>query len=122
MASETILDELADKCGIDPCDFRLINGVKEGSPQVAGPPFKRIGFLETVEAIKNSPHYKSKLEGPNRGRGMASGFWFNVGLQSSATVNIHNDGTLSVVIGSIDIGGTRRPSDDRRGSAWRRYQ
>ena len=107
MASETIIDELADKCGIDPCEFRLINAVKEGSPQVVGPPFKRIGYIETVEAIKNSPHYKSKLEGPNRGRGMASGFWFNVGLQSSATVNIHNDGTLSVVIGSVDVGGTR---------------
>jgi len=107
MASETIIDELADKCGIDPCEFRLMNAVKEGSPQVAGPPFKRIGFIETVEAIKNSPHYKSKLEGPYRGRGVASGFWFNVGLQSSATVNIHNDGTLSVVIGSVDVGGTR---------------
>ena len=34
----------------------------------------------------NSPHYKSPLEGPNRGRGVASGFWFNVGLRSSVTV------------------------------------
>ncbi len=107
MASETIIDELADKCGIDPCDFRIMNGAKEGTPQTAGPPYRRIGFIDTVEAIKNSPHYKSKLEGPNRGRGVASGFWFNVGLQSSAIVNIHTDGTASVVIGSVDIGGTR---------------
>src|SRR5712691_11459923 len=107
MASETIIDELAQKCGVDPCDFRIMNGAKEGSPQTAGPPYRRIGFIETVEAIKNSPHYKSKLQGPNRGRGVASGFWFNVGLQSSAIVNIHTDGTASVVIGSVDIGGTR---------------
>ena len=107
MASESVIDELADKCGIDPADFRIMNGAQEGSPQVVGPPFKRIGYIETVEAIKNSPHYKSKLEGPYRGRGMASGFWFNVGLQSSATVNIHTDGTVSVVIGSVDVGGTR---------------
>ncbi|MGH7988131.1 MAG: xanthine dehydrogenase family protein molybdopterin-binding subunit [Candidatus Binataceae bacterium] len=107
MASETVIDELAEKCGIDPCDFRLANAAKEGTPQTAGPPYKRIGMIETVEAIKNSEHYKSKLNGPNRGRGVASGFWFNVGLQSSATVNIHTDGTASVVIGSIDIGGTR---------------
>ncbi len=107
MASETIIDELADKCGIDPCDFRIMNGAKERTPQTAGPPYRRIGFIDTVEAIKNSPHYKSKLEGPNRGRGVASGFWFNVGLQSSAIVNIHTDGTASVVIGSVDIGGTR---------------
>jgi xanthine dehydrogenase molybdenum-binding subunit len=107
MASETVIDELADKCGLDPCDFRIMNGAKEGTPQTAGPPYRRIGFIETVEAIKNSPHYKSKLEGPNRGRGVASGFWFNVGLQSSAIVNIHTDGTASLVIGSVDIGGTR---------------
>jgi xanthine dehydrogenase molybdenum-binding subunit len=107
MASETVIDELAEKCGLDPCDFRIMNGAKEGTPQTAGPPYRRIGFIETVEAIKNSPHYKSKLEGPNRGRGVASGFWFNVGLQSSAIVNIHTDGTASLVIGSVDIGGTR---------------
>src|ERR1700730_6338172 len=107
MASETVVDELAEKCGIDPIEFRRMNGSHEGTPQTVGPPFKAVGFLETLEAIKNSPHYKSKLTGPNRGRGVASGFWFNVGLQSSATVNIHTDGTASLVIGSVDIGGTR---------------
>jgi len=106
-ASETIINELAGKCGIDQCEFRIMNGAHEGTPQTAGPPYKRIGMIETVEAIKNSPHYKSKLEGKNRGRGMASGFWFNIGFQSSAMVNIHNDGTASVVTGSVDIGGSR---------------
>jgi CO/xanthine dehydrogenase Mo-binding subunit len=106
-ASETVIDELAEKCGIDPIDFRINNGVKEGSPQIMGPPFKRIGFIQTCEAIKNSPHYKSKLTGKFRGRGVASGFWFNAGMQSSATVNIHTDGTASVVTGSPDIGGSR---------------
>src|SRR6266704_1690936 len=106
-ARETVIDEIADKCGIDPLELRMKNGVKEGSPQVVGPPFKRIGFIETCEAIKNSDHYKSKLTGPNRGRGIASGFWFNAGMQSSATVNIHTDGTASVVTGSPDIGGSR---------------
>ncbi|MGA6974823.1 MAG: xanthine dehydrogenase family protein molybdopterin-binding subunit, partial [Candidatus Binatus sp.] len=106
-ASETVIDELAERCGIDPIDFRLQNGVKEGDAQVVGPPFKRIGFIQTLEGIKNSPHYKSKLTGKFRGRGVASGFWFNAGMQSSATVNIHADGTASVVTGSPDIGGSR---------------
>ena len=47
------------------------------------------------------------MTGPNRGRGVAAGFWFNGGLQSAAAVNLHNDGTLSVVTGSVDIGGSR---------------
>ncbi|MFZ0888906.1 MAG: xanthine dehydrogenase family protein molybdopterin-binding subunit [Candidatus Binataceae bacterium] len=106
-AAETVIDELAESCGIDPLDFRIANGAHEGTPHPAGPPYRRIGFIETCEAIKNSPHYKSELGGPNRGRGVASGFWFNVGMQSSAIVNIHTDGTASVVTGSPDIGGTR---------------
>jgi xanthine dehydrogenase molybdenum-binding subunit len=107
MASETIIDELADKCGIDPIQFRLLNAAQEGTAQTAGPPYKKIGYIETLEALKNSPHYKSKLEGPNRGRGIATGFWFNIGMNSSAIVHLNGDGTASVVIGSVDVGGTR---------------
>ncbi len=106
-ACETVVDELAEKCGIDPIDFRVLNAAREGTKQIIGPPYKRIGYIETVEAIKNSPHYQTPLTGKNRGRGFASGFWFNAGMQSSATVNIHTDGTASVVTGSPDIGGSR---------------
>ncbi len=78
-ATETLIDELAERCGIDPIEFRLMNAVKEGSAQTAGPPYKKIGFIETLTAMKNSPHYRAPLVGPNRGRGVAAGFWFNAG-------------------------------------------
>jgi CO/xanthine dehydrogenase Mo-binding subunit len=110
MGAETVIDELADKLGIDPLEFRRINGAKEGTAQPAGPKFLRIGYLETLDAIKNSDHYKSplpKVDGKAVGRGVASGFWFNAGFQSSATVSINSDGTANVVTGSTDIGGTR---------------
>ena len=54
-ASETIIDELAEKCGIDPIDFRLMNAVKEGAAQVVGPPFKRIGLIQTLEGDQEQP-------------------------------------------------------------------
>src|SRR5260370_24934301 len=82
---------------MDPIAFRILNGSHEGTPQPAGPPFKRIGHIETCEALKASSHYGSELVGSNRGRGVASGFWFNGGFQSSATVNIHTDGSVSGV-------------------------
>ena len=110
MGSETVLDEIAEKLGINPLEIRRINGAKEGTAQPAGPKFGQIGFLETLEAAKDSDHFKSELpqvEGRQVGRGMASGFWFNAGFQSSATVAINSDGTANVVTGSTDIGGTR---------------
>ena len=106
-ASETIMDEFAEQLGIDPLQLRVMNGAKEGDRRVDGPTHPRIGFLETVHAALEHEHYNTPLEGPNRGRGVASGFWFNVGLQSSVVINVNSDGTVSLVEGSTDIGGTR---------------
>ena len=110
-AGESVVDELAEKLGFDPIEFRRINGAKEGTAQPAGPQFGVIGFMETLDAAQNSDHYKSakpaSSDGKMRGRGVASGFWFNAGFQSSATVNMNSDGTANVVTGSTDIGGSR---------------
>lgn len=106
-ASETVIDEICEKLGTDPLEFRLANSSKEGTRRADGPVFPRIGHEECLKAALNHPHYKSKLEGPNRGRGVASGFWFNVGLKSSAAASVNTDGTVSLVEGSTDIGGTR---------------
>ena len=103
---ESVLDEIAEKLSIDPIELRYMNAVEEGVESTYGPTFNRIGFKETLEAIRDHPHYSAKL-GPNQGRGVASGYWFNAGLDSSATVSIHEDGTASVLTGSPDIGGSR---------------
>ena len=106
-ACESVIDELAEKLKIDPIEFRLKNAVKEGSRRVDGPTYPKIGFIETLEAARSSDHWRSKLLGKNRGRGIASGFWFNIGLKSSAAANVNADGTVTLVEGSTDIGGTR---------------
>ncbi|MCZ6729773.1 MAG: xanthine dehydrogenase family protein molybdopterin-binding subunit [SAR324 cluster bacterium] len=106
--TESVMDEIAQELGMDPIELRLKNAVQEGDLRADGPKFPRIGFKETLEAIKNSDHYKSPPpSAPNQARGLAAGFWFNAGMQSSATVGINMDGTASVVTGSVDIGGSR---------------
>jgi CO/xanthine dehydrogenase Mo-binding subunit len=105
-AMETVVDELAAKVGMDPVEFRLKNASKEGTQSAFGPKFRKIGNVETLEAAKAHPHYKAPL-GENQGRGVASGFWFNGGMQSSASVNVNDDGTVSLVSGNPDIGGSR---------------
>ena len=106
-AAETVIDEICEKIGMDPLVFRLLNGAREGTRRVTGPKFPRIGYLETVQAAKDHAHYSAPLEGANRGRGVASGFWFNATGPSSATASVNADGTVSLVEGSPDIGGTR---------------
>ncbi len=106
-AAESVIDELAEKLNIDPIDFRVRNAAKEGTRRLTGPVFPRIGYLETLEAAKNHPHWNAPLEGPNRGRGIATGFWFNGSGPSSATASVSQDGTVILVEGSPDIGGTR---------------
>ena len=106
-AVEAILDEIAEKLNIDPVELRIQNAAREGTERVDGLKYPRIGLVETLEAVKNSEHYQSKLEGSNRGRGVACGFWFNIGLKSSVSATVNSDGTVSLIEGSTDIGGTR---------------
>ena len=106
-AMETVVDEVCEKIGMDPLEFRVLNASIEGTRRLTGPLFGSIGNLETVQAAKNHPHWKAPLEGPNRGRGVASGYWFNATGPSSATASVNSDGTVSLIEGSPDIGGTR---------------
>ncbi len=106
-AMETVVDEVCAKIGMDPLEFSVLNASKEGTRRLTGPLFGSIGNLETVQAAKDHPHWKAPLEGPNRGRGVASGYWFNATGPSSATASVNSDGTVSLIEGSPDIGGTR---------------
>ncbi len=106
-ASETVIDELAEKLGMDPLEFRLKNAAEENDRRPDGPIYLRIGYKETVETAIDHPHMAQPLEGKHRGRGVASGFWFNGGGKSSMSANVNPDGTINLVEGSTDIGGSR---------------
>src|SRR5271163_3889780 len=103
---ESCMDELARELRMDPLVLREKNAAKEGTKAVHGPTWTNIGYLDTLAAAKNHPNYLIPL-GPNQGRGIACGFWFNVGGESSAQVHVNEDGSVSVASGSPDIGGSR---------------
>ncbi len=105
-AGESVIDELAELVGIDPIDFRLKNAATEGTQAAYGPRFQAIGLRECLEAAKVHPNYQRELR-DDEGRGIAVGFWFNGGNQSSAEVHITDSGMVMVVEGSPDIGGSR---------------
>jgi CO/xanthine dehydrogenase Mo-binding subunit len=105
-AVESVLDMCAKKIGMDPLALRHKNACRIGTPTLSGPKHAHAGYIETVEALMKHPAYQVKL-GPNQGRGVASGYWFNGGGESSATLQINADGTVLIATGSPDIGGSR---------------
>ncbi len=105
-ATESLIDEIARRLNMDALDLRLKNAATEGDQAPYGPKFGPIGLREVLAAAKAHPHWTAPL-GANQGRGVAVGFWFNAGMNSSATVSVNTDGSATVVAGNPDIGGTR---------------
>lgn len=104
---ESVIDEMAKKLGLDPIEFRLKNAARAGTQTYYGVKFGPIGYVETLEAARAHPHYRAPL-GPDQGRGIATGFWFNIGNETSATLNVNEDGTVTLMLGTIDVAGGSR--------------
>ena len=105
-AVESLVDEMCRELKLDPIEVRLLNGSREGSKSSFGPTFRKIGLIETLEAANSHPNLKIEL-GPNQGRGVASGFWMNHGGETSISMALGEDGTVTLSIGTPDIGGSR---------------
>jgi CO/xanthine dehydrogenase Mo-binding subunit len=103
---EGVIDELARKIGMDPIDFRLKNAATEGYKTIYGETFGPIGFVETLKAAKACDHYTSPVP-PGQGRGVAAGFWFNRGGETTGTLNIAIDGSVTLILGTSDVAGSR---------------
>lgn len=110
-AMEVTIDEICSQNGWDPLEFRISNASKEGTRRGDGPKFPKIGNLDVLDAVYKSAHWNSKKpelsETKLVGRGIASGYWMNGGGKSSVTLSLNDDGTVTLLEGSSDIGGSR---------------
>jgi CO/xanthine dehydrogenase Mo-binding subunit len=105
-AVENTIDEVAKTIGMDPIDFRIKNAAKEGTKSSYGPVYGPIGIIPTLQAAKKHAHMHAPL-GKDVGRGMACGFWFNFGGQTCVDLNVTPDGSVTVAVGTMDVGGSR---------------
>ncbi|MGD9805204.1 MAG: xanthine dehydrogenase family protein molybdopterin-binding subunit [Hyphomicrobiaceae bacterium] len=105
-AVESVVDEIAQRLGMCPIELRLKNAAKEGTKAAYGPKFGPVGLVECLEAAKGSPHWNAPL-GANQGRGIAAGFWFNIGGETTVNLQLNEDGTITLMAGTPDIGGLR---------------
>jgi len=92
---------------MDPLEFRLKNVATEGDAMPDGTPFPKIGFKETLERMNQYLAERGQLEGENRGRGVACGYWATAAGPAAAHVNLNADGTVALAVGSVDVTGTR---------------
>ena len=108
--AESLMDEISRALGIDSVELRLLNVARQGDRRADGVMNGRIGAEEVMQAVREHPHYSAPLEqveGRMRGRGWSMGFCRNNTGPACVVANVLDDGRVSLVEGSVDIGGTR---------------
>ncbi len=107
-AIEGQMDELARQLGLDPLEFRLQNAVGEGDLMPSGGKWPRIGGREVLEKLREHPAWQRRKEkGPGEGVGIAFGGWPGGTQPAAAACRLNDDGSLTIVVGTADISGTK---------------
>jgi len=113
--AESQMNKLAEKLGMDPVEFRLINALRDGDTLGVGTPAPNpVSIVECIEAARDKFGWKKKKSSPAktkkekkssvvRGRGFAAGFknvGFSFGYQEHcwAKVEIHGSGKMERVV------------------------
>jgi CO/xanthine dehydrogenase Mo-binding subunit len=104
-AVESHTDTIARKLGIDPWQFRMQNILKEGDIAIQGGRIPRNGLPQTLEAIKERMHWPMK-SAEGTGIGLAVCQWRSGSGPSTASISVTEDGSVSLLTGSVDITGT----------------
>jgi CO/xanthine dehydrogenase Mo-binding subunit len=115
-ALESTVQELCQQLSIDPLQFRRLNAPREGEPHFMLGRWPRIGLEECLELIEQHPLWQQRaqarqevppeLHGWKIGIGLASGGWLAGTEPAAALCRLENDGTFTVVVGSVDLSGS----------------
>ncbi|MCV2865615.1 molybdopterin-dependent oxidoreductase [Albidovulum sediminicola] len=117
IAQEVLFDELAERLGLDPLEFRLRNALDNGTPTVCGQVFSQgVGIGACLGALKPAWEreraacavFNATASGVRRGVGLAAG-WYgcgNTSLPNPSTIRagVRADGRIALHQGAMDIG------------------
>ena len=112
LAVETAVDEISRKLKIDPVHLRLKNAADKGTRKADGTIYPEIGMVATANSVLEHQHYSESLPEPSNksfkvGRGIAFGYSGNINGAATVIGNVVEDGTITLITGAVDIGGTR---------------
>jgi aldehyde oxidoreductase len=117
VATETLMDELAEKLGLDPLEFRMRNALRPGLATGTGQVLAAsVGLVPCLEALR--PRWREALAAAKRvnagdgirrrGAGIAA-MWYGIGNTSMSNpstmrVGLSRSGALTLYSGAVDIG------------------
>jgi CO/xanthine dehydrogenase Mo-binding subunit len=106
-ALESLVDELAERLGLDPVELRIRSAAEEGDQRLDGVPWPGLGLREALEAASAHPLWQRRSELPeNEGVGLAAGLFPGAKSAAAAVCRLDADGGVTVVTGSVDMSGT----------------
>ena len=111
MALEIAMDEMAEKLGLDPIEFRVRNDTQV-DPEQAGRPYSQRQLIECLRLGADKFGWSRRKAQPAQlrdgrwlvGMGVASAFRNNLVMKSGARVRLGKDGVLTVETDMTDIG------------------
>jgi len=111
MALEIAMDEMAEKLGMDPIDFRVLNDTQV-DPEKPSRPFSQRRLIECLRTGAERFGWTQRQPRPGQvrdgqwlvGMGVAAAFRNNMTMKSAARVRLDNKGTITVDTDMTDIG------------------
>jgi xanthine dehydrogenase YagR molybdenum-binding subunit len=111
MALEIAMDEMAEKLGMDPIEFRIRNDTQV-DPEQAGRPFSQRQLVQCLRTGAQTFGWNRRVAKPGQlregrwlvGLGVASAFRNNLTMKSGARVRLDNTGLVTVETDMTDIG------------------
>jgi xanthine dehydrogenase molybdenum-binding subunit len=106
-ALESVIDEVGETLHMDPLAFRLQNVSRPGDPMPDGVTLPSVSLVEILQQVQRHPCWTTSLTGPNQGRGIALGLWTHPGGTTSCHLTLNADGSVTLVLGTVDLSATR---------------
>src|SRR5215471_6330284 len=106
-ALESVLDEVGQRLQMDPLTFRLQNVSRPGDPMPDGVQLPSVSLAELLQHVQQHPCWTTPLAGPHQGRGVALGLWTMPGGTTSCHITLSADGSVTLVLGTVDLSATR---------------
>ena len=106
-ALESVIDEVGEALHLEPLAFRLKNVSRPGDLMPDGVILPSVSLVDILQRVQQHACWTTPLTGPNQGRGIALGLWTMPGGTTSCHMTLSIDGSVTLVLGTVDLSATR---------------